>query len=62
MKKRERPVISFVSDAEAKNNFQKARIELMNNIPLKGDSKDVIARKKARYNQLTDVLARFNQI
>ena len=62
MKKKQRPVISFVSDAEAKNQFAKARIELLNNIPLKGDSKEVITRKKTRYDQLTKVLARFNQI
>lgn len=62
IKKRERPVVSFVSDSEAKNQFTKARIELLNNIPTKSDSKDVVARKKARYNQLSEVLARYNQL
>ena len=62
MKKKSRPVVSFVSDKEAENLFQKARLELLNNIPMKGDSKKTIQIKKKRYNELTTVLARFNHL
>ena len=62
MKKKSRPVVSFVSDKEAENLFQKARLELLNNIPMKGDSKKTIQIKKKRYNDLTTVLARFNHL
>ena len=46
MKKKSRPVVSFVSEKEAENHFQKARIELLNNIPMKGDSKKTIQIKR----------------
>ena len=62
MKKKSRPVVSFVSEKEAENHFQKARIELLNNIPMKGDSKKTIQIKKKRHNDLTTALARFNHL
>lgn len=49
---RNRPVVSFLSPEEQKKAIQKARIELLNNIPTKSDSKEVVARKRKRNNEL----------
>ena len=61
-KTRDRPVASYVSDAEAEKHFQKARIELMNNIPTKSDSNKVVKAKRKRHAELTKTLAKFNQL
>lgn len=61
-KLRNKPAVSFATDAESKTAFKKARIELLNNIPTKSDSKEVVARKKKRYNEIAIVLARFNKV
>ncbi len=50
--KRNRPVISFLTPEEQKKAIQKARIEFLNNIPTKSDSKEVVARKRKRNNEL----------
>ena len=49
---RNRPVVSFLTPEEQKKAIQKARIELLNNIPTKSDSKEVTTRKRKRHNEL----------
>jgi len=49
---RNRPIVSFLTEEEQKKAIQKARIELLNNIPTKSDSPQLTKTKRKRHNEL----------